>query len=226
MASEATYRHEYKYYVNPCDCEILSRRLGRVMKKDPHTREDGTYVIRSLYFDNADNSALMEKINGVNPRSKFRIRAYNGDDSFISLEKKVKVGEMTQKLSARLTREELDKIIAGDTDWMLDDGRGVVAELYVKMKTQSLRPNTIVEYTRTPFIYEPGNVRVTLDRSIRTGINSFDLFHPIQYTPAQKLDILEVKYDDFLPDIVKYMINPINYDRQSASKYEICRIFG
>ena len=78
MVSEAIYRHEYKYYINDCDCEMLSRRLGVVMKRDPHTGPDGTYLIRSLYFDNYNDRALLEKINGDNPRSKFRIRIYNG----------------------------------------------------------------------------------------------------------------------------------------------------
>ena len=127
MVSEAIYRHEYKYYINDCDCEMLSRRLGVVMKRDPHTGPDGTYLIRSLYFDNYNDRALLEKINGDNPRSKFRIRIYNGRADFICLEKKVKRDDLTQKLSARITKEEYDKIVKGDIDWMLHDGRGVGA---------------------------------------------------------------------------------------------------
>ena len=119
---------------------------------------------------------MLEKINGDNPRSKFRIRIYNGRADFICLEKKVKRDDLTQKLSARITKEEYDKMREGDIDWMLHDGRGVVAELYAQMKGYSLRPKTLVEYTRYPFIYDAGNVRVTLDTDIRTGINSIDLF--------------------------------------------------
>ncbi|MBR4206379.1 MAG: polyphosphate polymerase domain-containing protein [Clostridia bacterium] len=226
MVSEAKYRHEFKYFINACDRELLSRRLGTVMKKDPHTTADGTYVIRSLYFDNFTDTAYFEKVNGGNPRAKFRIRIYNGDDSFISLEKKVKCNDLTQKLQARITREECEKIIAGDIDWMLNDGRGVVAELYAKMRGIMLRPKTLVEYTRTPFIYEPAEVRVTLDCDIRTGIFSNNLFDPFPCVPTDSFDVLEVKYNEFLPNVVRYLINPICRSRQSSSKYEICRQFG
>lgn len=233
MVSEAKYRHEYKYYINACDRELLSRRLGAVLRKDHHVGPDGNYNIRSLYFDNFSDRALFEKINGGNPRAKFRIRMYNGDDSYISLEKKVKYGDLTQKLQARITREECEKIVSGDTEWMLNDGRGVVAELYAQMKGYNLRPKTLVEYTRTPFIYDPGDldvapgdVRITLDYDIRTGIYSDNLFDPFPCVPTDSFDILEVKYNEFLPDVVRYLINPICRSRQSSSKYEICRQFG
>ena len=226
MVSDAKYRHEFKYYINAWDRELLTRRLGTVMTRDPHTMADGRYVIRSLYFDNFTDTAYFEKVNGVNPRAKFRIRIYNGDDSFISLEKKVKCGELTQKLQARITREEYEKIVSGDIGWMLNDGRGVVAELYAQMRGMNLRPKVLVEYTRTPFIYEPADVRVTLDCDIRTGIFSNNLFDPCPCVPTESFDVLEVKYNEFLPDIIRYLINPVCRDRQSSSKYEICRQFG
>ena len=94
------------------------------------------------------------------------------------------------------------------------------------MKGYSLRPKTLVEYTRYPFIYEAGNVRVTLDTDIRTGINSIDLFDPTPLVPTHGYDVLEVKYDRFLPDIIKYMLTPVCRDRQSMSKYELCRTYG
>lgn len=226
MVSEAIYRHEYKYPITACDYEILIRRLGTVMKADKHAGPTGAYLIRSLYFDNYADKAYFEKVNGTNPRSKFRIRIYNNSDSIITLEKKVKCGELTQKLQARLTREEYEKIVSGEIEWMLGDGRGVVAELYAQMKGYSLRPKTLVEYTRTPFIYSAGNVRVTLDRDIRTGIFSNNLFDPTPLVPTGELDVLEVKYDAYLPDIIRYLVSPISRDRQSVSKYEICRKFG
>ncbi len=226
MITEAVYRHEYKYLVNACDCAILSRRLGTVMERDPHTMADGRYVIRSLYFDNYNDRALLEKINGANPRAKFRIRIYNGDDSYIMLEKKVKHGEMTQKIECRITKDEYYRIISADIDWMIHDGRGLLAELYAQMKGYTLRPKTLVEYTRTPFIYGPGNVRVTLDQNIRSGVHSIDLFDPTPMVPAKTLDVLEIKYDRYLPDIIRYLVNPICYSRTSTSKYEVCRTYG
>ena len=226
MVSEAIYRHEFKYFINACDSEILARRLAAVLESDSHVGPDGKYVIRSLYFDNFDDIAYFEKVNGANPRSKFRIRIYNGDDSFIMLEKKVKQDELTQKIQARLSKDEYFRIVNGDIDWMLHDGRGLLAELYAQMKGYSLRPKTLVEYTRTPFIYRPGNVRVTLDRDVRTGIFSNNLFDPTPLVSCEGMDVLEIKYDRFLPDIIRYLVNPISRSRQSMSKYELCRRFG
>lgn len=226
MVSEAIYRHEFKYPINACDCEILKSRLTNIMKLDPHADKNGEYVIRSLYFDNFEDKAFFEKINGVNPRAKFRIRIYNGSDKYIMLEKKVKMGDFTQKIQAILTREQCDRITSGDINWMRDDGRGLIAELYAQMKGYALKPKTLVEYTRNPFIYDAGNVRVTLDRRIRSGAFTTDLFTdtPMVYTGTD--DILEVKYDNFLPEIIQMVLYPISRTRTSMSKYTACRAFG
>ncbi len=223
--SAPVYRHEYKYPITDGEAEMLKRRLGQVMHLDPHA-ENGIYVIRSLYFDDYKDRALMEKVNGTNPRAKFRIRIYNGRDDVINLEKKAKFRDLTQKLQVNLTRDECDRILAGDIKWMLRDGRGLLAELYAHMQGGGLRPKTLVEYTRVPFIYEAGNVRVTLDCDIRSGVYSTQLFAPHPLVPTGELDVLEVKYDRFLPDIIRYLISPVARDRQSFSKYEICRKFG
>jgi len=223
--SEPNYRHEYKYPVTAAECELLKNRLGQVMKSDPHAA-DGSYVIRSLYFDNYKDSALLEKVEGTNPRAKFRIRIYNGSDDVITLEKKIKSRDLTQKLQARLTREECDRIIGGDIHWMAWDDRSLVGELYAHMTGKGLCPKTLVEYTRYPFIYEPGNVRVTLDCGIRSGVYSTDLFSPDPLIPTGELNVLEVKFDRFLPDIIRYLISPVSKVRESFSKYEVCRKFG
>lgn len=222
---EAVYRHEYKYPITQAECELLKNRLGQVMKSDPHTI-NGQYVIRSLYFDNYRDDALMEKVDGANPRAKFRIRIYNGSDDVITLEKKVKSRELTQKLQARLSREECDRIIAGDFDWMIGDSRELVTELYIQMRGNALRPKTLVEYTRIPFIYDAGNVRVTLDCDIRTGVYSTDLFSPEPLVSTGDLNVLEVKYDRFLPDIIRTLLSPVGKVRESFSKYEAARKFG
>ena len=65
------YRHEWKHVLNIGDLLILRQRLRAIMESDPHAI-DGKYQIRSLYFDNLDDKALREKIDGVNMREKFR----------------------------------------------------------------------------------------------------------------------------------------------------------
>ena len=224
---DVQYRHEWKHELSYADMLVLRARLRAVMQSDPHAI-DGKYHIRSLYFDNLDDKALREKIDGVNMREKFRIRLYNCDPSVIHLEKKAKRNGLGTKFSASLTAEEAQKIVDGDLDWMLDSGRPLVQELYCKMHYQGMRPKTIVDYTREPFIYGPGNVRVTLDYDIRTGLKSTDFLNPDAVTvPAGDAPILlEVKWDNFLPSIIRAAVGVPDRRVGSFSKYAQCRIYG
>ena len=221
------FRHEWKHVINYADLLTLRHRLGAVMERDPHTI-DGKYHIRSLYFDNPDDKALREKIDGVNIREKFRIRLYNWDTSLIKLEKKSKRNGLGTKYSANLTEEEAQKIVDGDLDWMMASDKPLVQELYCKMHYQRLEPKTIVDYTREPFIFKPGNVRVTLDYDIRTGQERTDFLDPEVVTiPAGDAPMLvEVKWDEFLPTIIRDAVTLPDRRVGSFSKYAQCRVYS
>lgn len=221
------YRHEWKHEINCADLLVLRQRLSAVMKRDAHAM-NGRYLIRSLYFDNAADQALREKIDGVNVREKFRIRYYNMDTSLIHLEKKSKVNGLCLKRSVALSAVQAQAIAAGDYAWMTDSGVPLIQELYTKMMSQGLRPKTIVDYSREPFVFAPGNVRVTLDYNIRTGMNSTDFLNPNCTTvPAGEAPmILEVKWDEYLPDIIRDAVHIPHCRAGAFSKYAACRIFG
>ena len=221
------YRHEWKHELNRLDLLTIRQRLRAVMEPDPHAL-DGRYFIRSLYFDNLRDKALREKLDGVNMREKFRIRYYNGDPSLIHLEKKSKRSGLGTKYSAPLTREETQRILEGDTAWMLDSPHSLVQELYCKILNQGLQPKTIVDYTREPYIYGPGNVRVTFDYDIRTGLNCTDFLDPACPTiPAGDAPMLmEVKWDEFLPDVIRDIVQTPGRRASAFSKYAQCRIYG
>lgn len=221
------YRHEWKHEINQADLLALRQRLRAVARPDPHAA-DGTYKIRSLYFDNAADKALREKLDGVSRREKFRIRYYNGDTSVIHLEKKSKLGGLGKKQSADLTTAQAQAIADGHLDWMPDSPDELVWELYAKMRMQGLRPKIIVDYTREPFVFGPGNVRVTLDYNIRTGFCCQDFLNPACITiPAGDAPIiLEVKWDNFLPDIIRDVVQLPGRRVTAFSKYAQCRIYG
>ena len=220
------FRHECKHQISVCDMMILRQRLSAVMKKDAHA-VNGKYEIRSLYFDNLYDKALREKMDGVNIREKFRVRYYNGDTSLIHLEKKSKYGGLGNKQSVMISETEANAILLGDLDFMRDESRPLLYELYSKMKTQGLEPKTIVDYTREPFVFSAGNVRVTLDYNIRTGLSRTDFLNadcPTIPVPDNPI-ILEVKWDEFLPDVIRDAVN-IDGRRTSAfSKYAACRMY-
>lgn len=221
------YRHEWKHEISYGDLLILRQRLSAVLQRDCHA-VDGKYLIRSLYFDTLSDKALREKINGVNVREKFRIRYYNHDLSVIHLEKKCKHNALCLKYSSLLDAEQVQKILEGDYQWILEEEDPLVREFYCKIQSEGLRPKTIVDYTREPFVYAPGNVRVTLDYDIRTGMQNTDFLNPECVTvPAGETPIiLEVKWDEYLPDIVRDAVQLRGCQVGAYSKYAACRIYG
>lgn len=221
------FRHEWKHRINYSDMLELRSRLSAVMKKDEHA-VDGVYQIRSLYFDTLFDKALREKIDGVNIREKFRIRFYNGDTSFVILEKKSKINGLCAKDSCKITKEEAQKIVNGDFSWMMKSKRPLCKELYFKIMTQGLKPKTIVDYIREPFVFEPGNVRVTIDYNIRTGVFRTDFLNmdTITLPAGDSFIILEVKWDEYLPTIIKDAVSVKGRSASAFSKYAQCRIYG
>ena len=221
------YRHEWKHELAYIDPLCIRQRLRAVAEPDPHAI-DGKYSTRSLYFDNLNDKALREKLDGVNLREKFRIRYYNGDTSLIHLEKKSKINGLGTKFSAPLTAREAQQIVDGDMDWMPASPHPLVQELYCRMHDQGLRPKTIVDYTREPFIYRPGNVRVTFDYDIRTGLTCTDFLDPDCPTiPAGDAPILlEVKWDEYLPSVIRDCVQTPGRHVTAFSKYAQCRIYG
>lgn len=220
------YRNEWKHEINYCDMLILRSRLSVIAKPDPHTT-DGKYFIRSLYFDTASDKALREKTDGVNRREKFRIRIYNGDSSIIKLEKKSKINGLCAKQTVLLSKSEAQATVQGDYGWMTAAKNPLTAEFYSKL-TGGLRPKTIVDYTREPFVFPQGNVRVTLDYNIRTGIKCTDFLNSDCVTvPAGESPIvLEVKWDEYLPDIIRDAVQLPGRRVTAFSKYAACRIYG
>ena len=221
------YRHEIKHVITPGDAAAIKNNLRAVASQDPHAGPDGTYRIRSLYFDDLNDTALWEKLDGVNERRKFRIRYYNDDLSYIMLECKMKRDNLGCKLQERLTLEEVQKIMRGDVAWMATCSRPLLTVLYVEMKAKGLRPKCVVEYLRAPFVYGPGNVRVTIDWNIRTGpapqfLDPNGLTLPVEGSPM----LLEVKWDDFLPGVIRRAAALKNRGSAAFSKYAACRVYG
>lgn len=218
-------RHEWKHQINPQEDLVLSQRLGKLFPRDANAGPDGAYQVTSLYFDTPYDSALREKLDGVNRREKFRLRYYGTDLSFLRLEKKYKVNGLCGKRSARLTREQAERLLSGDARFLLDTGDALLLELYSKIQGQGLRPKTIVRYDREAFLYAPGNVRITLDRDIRTGLGSVDFLNPGVFCvrAAGPGTVLEVKYDAFLPEIVRMAVQVPGRRAAACSKYALCR---
>ncbi len=219
------FRHEYKHVINLSDMMCLEKKLSVLCKYDPHAEADGTYFIKSLYFDNYLDKALREKIDGINYREKFRIRYYGNDKSFIRLEKKSKADGLCNKVSTPINVQMCENIINGNIGILRDSGNELFREFYAKMHYQILRPKCIVGYTRKCFIHPMGNVRVTLDYGIggSTNVNAF-LNPELRFVNTFRNAILEVKWDAYIPSIIIDAVQTHCRHTAAFSKYAAVRI--
>ena len=226
--NDKKYRNELKYICTEAELRILESRIKAICKRDPHVDETGTYDIRSIYFDDLNDTCFKENEAGTDPRSKYRIRIYNGDASRITLEKKSKSHGMTNKESISLNREQFDAIMEGNSKGIFngETTSSLLNEFELKMHMTGLRPKVIVAYRRTPFVYTAGNVRITFDRNIghSTSLETFfDKDLPLFPVLANGTHVLEVKYDELLPDYIYEILNLDNLIYTNFSKYYLSR---
>lgn len=220
------FRHEFKHKISLAEYIAIRQRVSMICRRDDNTDNNGNYIIRSLYFDNFNDKALNEKIDGVNKREKFRIRYYNHDTNFIRLEKKSKINSLCLKQSSKISKEQVAQIIKGNYNFLKDESNPLFTEFYTKIKTQFLKPRTIVDYRREPFVYDAGNVRITFDSDIRSGVSSINFLDP--YSPTISIGsftILEVKYDEFIPSVILDAVQTGGQSSSAFSKYAGARMY-
>ena len=223
------FRHELKYLVSGAELQMLRSRIGHLIPADSHAGPDGGYNIRSLYFDDLYNRCYYENENGTDPREKFRIRIYNHSADRITLECKRKERGKTHKTSCPLTVEQVRSLMCGRPLPMIGQQPPLLQKMTMQMLTRGLRPVVIVEYDLIPYVYKNGNVRITLDCNISssTAVERF-LEDQIPKRPIMPLgqQLLEVKYDDYLPDFIYHHLQLQNLRQTAFSKYYLCRKYS
>ncbi len=221
-------RHEYKYLINQAEEELLRQRAACILAPDPYSGPDGSYFIRSLYFDDHNDSCLLDNESGTDRRSKFRMRYYNDDISLLRLEKKSKVRGMTIKVSCPLTPEEGQMLAEGRIPAVTPDLSGQKQQLFLELQLRCLTPRVIVSYERIPFVYPAGNVRITFDRKLSSsGDTGRFLSGDYGFRPVMSLgsSVLEVKWDQLLPLHIQDSLQLNSLQWTSFSKYYMCRVY-
>lgn len=224
MSKTEQYRHEWKYLIDTAQKELICRRLSPFLSLDKHAK-DGAYMIRSLYFDDYFNTAYEEKDAGVLQRKKYRIRIYNCSDASIKLERKKKFGSYIYKEAATLTKDEVYKILDGDYGFLLQSTKPLCREFYVECMSNMMRPRTVVDYDREPWISDAGTVRITFDSDVRAAVGSFDIFDdtlPALPVLEPGKCVMEVKYTEFLPRFVRDVLPDRASEFTAVSKYVLC----
>lgn len=219
------FRHEFKYLIDEMILKNCYERLCSICKVDKNVGAAGYYNVRSLYFDDFEDTFLTENENGIDNRYKWRIRIYDCAESFISLERKSKVHGMTLKESTQISKELVLRLINCETisvrgiDCLLD-------KFLIEGQMRIFIPAVIVDYDRIPFIFEHGNVRITIDRNISAS-KDYESFFAGNLLSRPILDtgyhVLEIKYDEYLPSFLKRILNVGKLERISFSKYYLCR---
>ena len=226
---ESGYRHELKYYITEGDYALLKRKLSLTMEQDAFAKKSGgEYFIRSLYFDDRDDSAFREKLDGTDERDKFRIRIYDMRDDVIKLECKHKSNGYIKKQSIGLSRREYEKLMSGDRLFLLNRPEPFARRMYLEFAQRALKPAVIVDYTREAFVFPMEDVRVTFDKNIRTGLRSVDMFNagiPTYPVIDDYGMVLEIKFNRFLPTYIRSLLQLEASQRSAISKYVLCRRF-
>lgn len=243
------FRHEYKYIISTQQALILKNRIATIMSRDAHTGQSGAYEIRSIYFDDMNDSCYYQNEAGTDPRSKYRIRIYNGSKDQIVLEKKIKQNGMTKKLHQDLTMAQYEMLTGmfgdeGDVKlesfepdlchighqlWNFDEiyeEPSLIQELLILKQTRLMQPKVIVAYERTPFVENNGNVRVTFDDGICSSADFEAFFHTDLHARKilpQGQTLMEVKFDEFLPAYIKEVLENGHMRQTTFSKYYLCR---
>lgn len=220
------FRHEMKYYLHVFEYLSLRQKISTLLSLDRNSLNEEGYGIRSLYFDGMHSHSLYDKNDGVFNREKYRIRIYNGSDAKISLERKSKYGDFICKESAPLTRADYDAILKGKIEVLANQEHPLIQDFYAGLCYRNFQPVVIVDYIREAYIYEPGNVRITFDKRMSASVNTVDLFDPqliLEEVLLPEQTILEVKFDEFLPDVIRQLVQPEKFVRSAISKYVMCR---
>ena len=221
--------HEFKYLSPEYILTELEARAKSVLLHDRHTGSQGFYSIRSIYFDDFYNTCYYENENGTDPREKFRIRIYNCSRERISLELKQRERAKCHKISCPLPLETCEEIMAGKIPRLPNDSPYLLKKLVMQMQSRALKPVCIVAYERVPLIWRAGNVRVTFDRNVRSSADIAGFFkaniacRPILETNT---NMIEVKFDEFLPDFIAEILQTGRLSQTSFSKYYLCRRYN
>ncbi len=229
MQTEKKWRHEYKYLSPEYILTALEARAKCVLETDKHTGDAGFYAIRSIYFDDYRNTCYFENEDGTDPREKFRIRAYNCSKERISLELKQKERGKCHKVSCPMSLAMTEEIMAGKIPRIDSDTPYLIKKLICQMHSRALRPVVIVSYERVPLVYRAGNVRVTFDRNIRSSADIAGFFArdvPSRPILSVNTNMIEVKFDEFLPDFISEILQTTRLSQTSFSKYYLCRRYN
>jgi|SRR3989338_1944240 len=222
------HRKELKFYIPYKEYIVLSNLLKKILVLDKYNKEgQNGYFIRSLYFDTLDNKEFEEKMAGIENRSKYRLRIYDLNDSKVKFEIKRKTNGLIIKETAIITRKDAIELQKRNYEVMLKYNNKVLNKAYKEFKKSQYYPVVIVDYLREAFVFDVNKIRIVFDRFLKSSTLHLDLFGKETF-PTQKLKnalvVMEIKYNNFIPEWLKDLVQVPSAERSAISKYCIGRL--
>lgn len=119
----------------------------------------------------------------------------------------------------------MEKILNGEYEFLLHSQYPLCREFYIECTSNMMRPRCIVDYDRVPWILDEGTVRITFDMDVRAAVGSYDIFDStlpaLSVLEPGKL-VLEVKFTQMLPQILRDVLPPSSAEFTAVSKYVLC----
>lgn len=219
-----SYRQEIKQLLSPAQTLLLQQRVSAVLPADDHSGADGSYTIRSVYFDTLDDRAFNEKEAGISEREKIRIRFYDYRDSVIKLERKEKREKLIYKESFSISREVADAMFQGEYAPLLSCRHPLADYVYSLFTSAGLHPAVVVDYVRKAYVYPVGNVRITFDTALQAGRTDIPLWQAGNVSDVlEGSTVLEIKFNQYLPEHIRQLLSSVPGETMALSKYTLCR---
>lgn len=221
-------RREEKYPLSVIDMSNYKAQFSAILMPDKFSA-NGSYMVRSLYFDTPDDNDFFDKLKEQNLRRKIRLRIYSPYDTKAKLELKQKENIFQKKRSLTISREDAVELINSNYSVLLKYDDDFAREIYSIMCMYAYKPKSIVEYQRYALMAKENNIRLTFDSEIRATESSFDLFSenlPLNPVFPKDKVVFEVKYDKFLLGYISDIVSTINVKNITSSKYCLSRTTG
>ena len=215
------YRQEKKFLISMSQYYSMSNRISHILKPDSYSSGDG-YTIRSLYFDDIDDTDFEDKQNGIEVRRKIRLRNYGPDTPFALLEMKQRQGWVQKKRSLKISKEEARIMASGNYSSLLKHNDPFADECFALMNMRCYRPKAVLSYTRKVFVAKENRIRVTFDHHIKGTESNFDIFAadlPENMFLGYDVAVLEVKFNTFLLNHIREVLSECDRSEKAISKY-------
>ncbi len=217
------YRQEKKYLLNPIQTMLLEQRIQALLPLDSNS-DDGSYYIRSIYFDSKTDKAYEEKLSGVHEREKIRIRFYGLSQNIIKLERKEKKENLIYKEDCKIDAKTAQEMTAGNFEGLLQYEQPLAKYVYALSKSEGLHAVVIVDYIRRAYLHPIGNVRITFDTKLMARKVHGDIWQKgILHDVLGENTILEVKFNQIIPTYIAELVSSVPGVRMALSKYTMCR---